>query len=140
MLTHPLSINGTQVLPAPRTRIPDLRLKFIELHSIWLANGFGIAETVADDRAWEIMKAIASILPLADNPAVCGVDIEPLANDYELLERLFFHSAIELEITDLQVIELFLSKFKACDILKLHRMDPKSIIFAAEDYRKTEAE
>jgi hypothetical protein len=139
MLTQPLSINGIQVLPAPRTRIPDLRLKFIELHSIWLSNGFGIAETVASDRAWELMKGIASVLPLADNPAVSGVDIEPLSNDYELLERLFFQSAIAIEITDLQVVEVFLDKFRACDILKLHRMDAKSIIFAAEDYRKIEA-
>jgi hypothetical protein len=140
MLTQPLSINGTQVLPAPRTRIPDLRLKFIELYSIWLGNGFGIAETVASDRAWELMKAIASVLPLADNPAVSGIDLEPLSNDYELLERLFFHSAIAIEITELQVVEVFLDKFRACDILKLHRMDAKSIIYAAYDYRKVEAE
>jgi hypothetical protein len=81
------------------------------------------------------MKAISSVLPLADNPAVSGVDLEPLSNDYELLEKLFFHSAIAIEITELQVIELFLDKFRACDILKLHRMDPKSIIYAAYDYR-----
>lgn len=136
-MTQPLSIADIALLPAPRTRIPDLRLKFIELQSIWLANGFGVAETVADERAWELMQAISGMLPRVDNPAIAGVDIEALSNDYEVLEKLFLNSAIEFEISDFQDVSFFLDKFRACEILRLHRMDPRSIILAAEEYLRT---
>lgn len=36
------------------------------------------------------METVASMLPLAENPAVVGIDLELLGNDYEQLERLFF--------------------------------------------------
>lgn len=133
--TPPLSICDCKFLPAPRGKVKELRSLFIELQSIWLANGFGVAETVADDRAWELMGEIARMLPRADNPAVTGFDLDSISNDYCLLERLFFNGAI-VDIVALQDVATFLEQFKSCDILALHRMDPRAIVFEAENFRR----
>lgn len=130
-----------ELLPAPRSKLPELREKFVELQAIWLSNGFGTGETVADDRAWALMQTIINLLPHKDNPAITGINLEPLGNDYELLEKLFLARFVDVgrEAAHGWTIATFdLDRFAGCSILTLHCMNPKSVLMDADDLRQRE--
>jgi hypothetical protein len=128
-----------ELLPVPRSKLPEMRAMFVELQAIWVGNGFGTGETVADDRAWELMSAIAAMLPHKDNPAVTGFNLEPLSNDYELLEKLFLARFVDVgreEAHGWTIATFDLDRFSGCSILTLHCMNPKSVLMDADEWRQ----
>lgn len=143
MTIKPLAIECAdktlELLPVPRSKLPEMRSMFVELQSIWISNGFGVGETVADDRAWELMCAIAALLPHKENAAVCGFSLEALSNDYELLEKLFLARFVGVEREEAHgwaIATFDLDRFSGCSILALHCMNPKSVLMDADALRR----
>ena len=112
-----------------------MRQYFVELQSYWIESVFSVADVASDQRCWELMGKIGFMLPQAKNPAVVGLDLEALSNDYEQLETLFFCQGKTIEVEEVHghshtVFQTTVNsdEFVASAILKLHRFNPKRIL------------
>lgn len=138
MQTPPLVIEyggpkRLELLPVPRAKITQLRALFVELQSYWIERGFSTADLIADDRCWELMGTISSMLPQAKNPAVTGFDIEALQTDWLQLERLFL-TQDRGEIKGYRgpdgntILEFYIDVFCPCKILECCGFEGRLVI------------
>lgn len=124
-----------ELLPAPRSQLKAMRGYFVELQSYWIESVFSVADVAGDERGWELMGKLAFMLPHAKNPAVLGLDLEVLSNDYEQLETLFFCQGKTIAVEQVHghshttfQATVNTDEFVAAAILKLHRFNPKRIL------------
>ena len=124
-----------ELLPAPRSQLKVMRQYFVELQSYWIESVFSVADVASIERCWELMSKIGFMLPQAKNPAVVGLDLEALSNDYEQLETLFFCQGKTIEVEEVHghshtVFQATVNtdEFVAAAILNLHRFNPKRIL------------
>jgi hypothetical protein len=136
-----LSQRVVTVQPVPRAVLSALEKAMLAIQEIWIEEAFSTADAIARSDCWGHMKTVAGMLPLAENPAVQGLDLELLSNDYEQLERLFFgdiSGAYQRDYGDqeIAIAQIDISQFKGCDIWQLHRFEPKKKLMQANDLRR----
>ena len=124
-----------ELLPAPRSQLKAMRQYFVELQSYWIESVFSVADVASIEHCWELMSKISFMLPQAKNPAVLGLDLEALSNDYEQLETLFFCQGKTIAVESVHnhshttfQATVNTDEFVAAAILKLHRFNPKRIL------------
>lgn len=120
-LSKSIQILSVEFLPPARTKLREMRSLFVELQSYWLEYGFSVADTIANDRCWEIMKQITNLLPRKDSPVVTGCDLEPLQNQPEAIRDLFLSQSPDLKAfkaEDSVYLQIDIAEFKPCQILE----------------------
>lgn len=129
------------VQAVPRAVLSALEKEMLAIQEIWIDEAFSTADAIARSDCWEHMKTVASMLPNAENPAVTGIDLELLGNDYAQLEQLFFGDIAQAYSRDygeqeLAIAQIDISQFKGCDIWNLHRFEPKKKLIQANELRQ----
>jgi hypothetical protein len=131
-----------ELLPVPRAKITQLRSLFVELQSYWIEYGFSTADLLADDRGWDLMGAIAALLPQTKNPAVTGFDLESLQTDWVQLERLFLTQE-RGETKSYRgpdggmILEFYIDVFRPCMILESCGFEGRLVIQDAHQLWKS---
>lgn len=122
------------LLPVPRKELKPLRELLVEVQSYWLSYAFGVGELVADDYCWGLLQAIANKLPHEANPAVLGVDLDEIQNDYQQIESLFLcrgKTVAAQEVHGFNVLTLDEEQFVGGAIVELHLFNPRMILVDA---------
>ena len=135
-LTIKLPTETVTVRPVPRANLSLFSDRMVELQSLWIAEEFSTGDALGLEQAWELMKAIWCMLPLAESPSVTlNVDsLESLSSDYEQLGALFFGDPSGAWQGDIETFDL--KAFTGCELWKLHEVTPRKKLIAADLLRR----
>lgn len=91
-----------------------------KLTEAYFINNASLGEVIADDSNWNLMKTVASMIPIVGKDKD-GFDIERIADDYDQLTKLFFTTTYDESIEDSD--ELYANGIKPSLISKLHDLN-----------------
>lgn len=124
------------IRPVPRSHLSIFSQKLLELQSLWIEEEFSTGDTLAREDAWALVRSIWGMLPIATTPQACLAEgeLDKLASDYEQLQQLFFGDPTAAWQGPLATFDL--DAFQGCELWRLHEVNPRKKLIAAEESRK----
>lgn len=130
-----------ELLPCPANpaqgKLKELRQHLVELQSYWLEYQFSVGDVAGSDRGWELMGKILALLPIKGCPGASFNDLDAIASNYQLIEKLFFCEAIRVEraeqIHGWSIAKFFMDDFDGCQLTRLHFFNHRQILNEASN-------
>lgn len=130
-----------ELLPCPANpalgKLKALRAYLVELQSYWIESSFSVGDVAGSDRGWELMGLILALLPVKGCPGASFSNLDAIASDYPLIEKLFFCEAIRVEkaeqIHGWVVAKFFMDDFDGCQLTRLHLFNHRQILSEASE-------